>query len=494
MRKSNTPLLLISGIVLCMLTGQPVKCQAYQSGTDSLTSYRALKMDTDNDGRPDMIGREVTVAGRANIGSGLLHESYLQIFIQTGGSGLSLFSESFDRPIQAGDSLVVSGKVQQYFGLTEIEVEDYRILPAQQRDINPIPLKKVITEPAPYEGMLVHGEGTVVEKGSRFNGKYLCISPSDSTDESIMVYVSNFHANYRDFDFETPSVGDEVELMGVLSQYNPDFPEERTYKVFLRTPDDLSYVGLPKWYLIAGGGVLLLTLALAGAWVVSLKIRVNSQTRKLRQTLDERELLLREIHHRLKNNLAIISGLIGLQEDTIEDDAARKVLQDTQTKIKAMAIIHDKLYQSNSLSTVTMDTYLFELAETIHGTISTGDSEIRLELQIEPLTMHVSKAIPLGLLLNEAMVNTYKHAYGDGDTGELRITLVPDGERYRLIISDNGRGFPDDFDPERSESLGMTLIQTFASQLQADMSIKNEEGATLIFSIPNPKDESIENL
>ncbi|MDZ7681827.1 MAG: sensor histidine kinase [Fodinibius sp.] len=183
--------------------------------------------------------------------------------------------------------------------------------------------------------MLVKGSGKVIEKGSTDNGKYVRISPSDTSRASMMVYVSNFHNLNKRFDFSVLGIGDEISVTGIVSEYNPEYPNKRTFKLFLRTPDDLSYSSLPRYYWLMGGGVMVLAILFIGGWILMLRRQVEKQTKEIQRSLQEKDALLREIHHRVKNSLSIVSGLIGLQIDSTEDRAAQNVLQDSQSRIQS---------------------------------------------------------------------------------------------------------------------------------------------------------------
>lgn len=450
-----------------------------------------VKKDANGDGIPDLTGDTVTVAGIANIATGRLHEVYLQIFIQNDSTGLSIFSETMDMPIARGDSVVATGVVQQYFGLTEIEVIDYRTYKSTGSGPAPIPLAAAIDRPQPYEGMLVEGSGRVVGKGNRFNGKFLQVSPHDSSLKSIMVYVSNFHSQYADFDFESLSAGDYIQVSGILSQYDPGYPESSTYKISLRTPDDLQILGVTQSMLVWFGiGGIILSLAVVG-WIISLRSRVKSKTRQIRKSLEEKELLLKEVHHRVKNNLAIISGLIELQLDQSINENTQKVLRDSQARIRSMALVHDKLYRTSTVTNIGMNTYIRELVNTLAETFTGPDLDVELRYEIESIELDIDRAIPCGLLINELVVNAFKHAFNHGEKGILEVSFIRDEADYVLSVADNGRGLPKNFEDKMESSLGMMLIDTFSRQLEATREIHNGEGARFTYRFPaSPEDSS----
>lgn len=482
--------LLISGLF-------QVSALSAQSVTPSqITPLHEVKQDANGDGVSDLDGDTVTVTGIANISTGQLHEIYLQVFLQNDSTGFSIFSESFDTPINRGDSVVATGVVQEYFGLTEIQVFEYSVFPRSGPMPDPIPLSRAVLNPWQYEGMLVEGDGRVVGKGNRFNGKFLNIVPSDTSTRSIMVYVSNFHSQYAAFDFASLSAGDEVQVRGVMSQYDTGDPGARVFKITLRTPDDLEVLGIARSTLIWLGAVGILIILVVIGWIISLRSRVKSKTRQIRKSLEEKDLLLKEIHHRVKNNLAIISGLIELQLESSADKETQKVLRDSQTRIQSMALVHDKLYRTNTVTDIGMRTYIEDLVEALRSTFTGPDEEIELQFDVDELNLDIDRAIPCGLLINELVVNAFKHAFGNGENGTLEVKLKKDysgaesGPEIKLSVADNGKGLPENFEDKLDSSLGMMLIKTFTSQLDATMEVENEDGAHFIFRFPAETGES----
>ena len=456
-----------------------------QSTADSLWSYDAIYMDSDGDDVPDLNDQVVTVTGVANVASGLLHESYLQIFIQTDSSGMSLFSMKIDSPVEVGDSIVATGKVERYFGLTEVHVDSYEIA-ARVDPPNASPIAEAIGDKERFKGMLLKGEGEVVETGNRFNGSYIVISP-DENDETLMVYLSNFHSMYSSFDLDIYSIGDRVSVTGILSEYSPDFPTDRTYKLFLRTPDDISPVGLPSYYLqlmmIAFGVCVVFVIG----WAVSIRKRVDSKTKEIQLSLSQKEMLLKEIHHRVKNSLSIVSGLIEIQLSSTDNRETNAILQDSQTRIQSVALIHDKLYKTESLSNIEMDVYIKDLVQSIHGTFTDYNESVDLEFDLNPITLDSDRAVHCGLLINELIVNAFKYAFSRGKQGTLSVSLKEENGAITLRVADNGPGIPVQPDSDHSESLGTMLIDTFASHLRATKTISENDGGGAVFKFTFPK-------
>jgi len=457
-----------------------------KSGTATV-ELNEVKKDADGDGNIDMIGDTVTVSGISNIASGILHEQYLQIFIQDEKSGLSLFTESFDQPIARGDSIVATGVVQDYFSLIELNVIDYRVYPSSNRELTPRPLADALANLSDFEGMLVGGTGTVVGKGNQYNGKYLLVSPLGIDGETIMAYVTNFHSRYQDFDFESISEGDEIKVAGVLTKYTPEPDDENslTYKIHLRTPADLAIVGLSLNQMVIWGSLGLTLILLVVGWIISLRSTVRTKTKELQQSLHDKEILLKEIHHRVKNNLAIMSGLFELQLDSTENKETEKALRNSQSRLKSMALVHDKLYQTSSLSEIEMAHYIPDLIKSLRDTFESSIQNVELHFDIDDICLNIDHAIPCGLLINEIVVNAFKHAFQQADDAIISVSMHRDENRVTLTIADNGKGLPENLDITKSTSLGMMLIETFRDQLDGDLDISADNGTcyTLEFSV-----------
>lgn len=451
---------------------------------DSIWSYSKIRADVNNDETLDHLGVEVSITGIANINSGLLHEHYLQAFIQNDSAGMSIFAMKIDTPFEVGDSLVVRGKIQRYKGLAEVNADSYQVFKNIRPTLTPEPLSAAIADPAQHLGMLVEGEGNIIEKGNTFNGKFVRISQENQMG-SIMVYVSNFHRLFEDFDLSILRIGDKISVKGIITEYNPDFPNGRTYKLFLRTPEDLQYASVPQYYLYLLFGVVVAGTFVVIGWVIILRRRVDSKTSEIQHSLKEKDVLLREIHHRVKNSLSIVSGLLELQLESTNSKEARSILQNSQSRIHSVALIHEKLYQTESLSDIELDNYIRELVETIHGTFNDYKKDVALSFDLEKVELDIDRVIPCGLLINELVVNAFKHAFRKGEKGTIHFILKTQDENIILSISDNGPGLPKEFEQIKDESLGTMLIDTFAAQLDGQMEIETNSGGTsFIFTFP----------
>ncbi|HED06480.1 MAG TPA: PAS domain S-box protein, partial [Ignavibacteria bacterium] len=186
----------------------------------------------------------------------------------------------------------------------------------------------------------------------------------------------------------------------------------------------------------------------------------------IKTSLQEKVVLLREIHHRVKNNLQVISSLLNLQSTYIEDPKSLEIFRESQTRVKTMALIHEKLYRSKDLNKIEFAEYIRTLVNDLFTSYNTDASKIHLKSKIEGIFLGVDTAILCGLIINELISNSLKHAFPNGKKGEIFIGLSKDaGNRFILIVKDNGIGFPKEIDFRNTESLGLQLVTTLTDQL-----------------------------
>lgn len=203
---------------------------------------------------------------------------------------------------------------------------------------------------------------------------------------------------------------------------------------------------------------------------------------KVRASLREKEILLKEIHHRVKNNLQIISSLLNLQSAHIRDPRALEVFKEGQGRVRSMALIHEKLYQSADLERVDFSEYIKNLAAYLFRSYEVHAGAVVLNVEAEDVLLGVDTAIPCGLIINELVSNSLKHAFPGGGGGSINIRLRPaDAERLTLVVADDGVGLPDGFDVRSPPSLGLQLVNTLARQLGGEVLVS--EGAGAEFSI-----------
>jgi two-component sensor histidine kinase len=211
---------------------------------------------------------------------------------------------------------------------------------------------------------------------------------------------------------------------------------------------------------------------------------------QIKASLKEKEVLLKEIHHRVKNNLQIVSSLLHLQSQYVKDQPALDVLVESQNRIRSMALIHERLYRSQDLASIDFAVYIRDLTNHLIRSYRARPSPVDLQIDAQDVYLAVDTAIPCGLIINELISNALKHAFPDGKAGEIRIKMELEGTRhFTLIVADNGRGFPPDIDFQNTESLGMQLVNTLVNQLDGTIELRSHNKGTefkITFAAPSP--------
>ena len=219
--------------------------------------------------------------------------------------------------------------------------------------------------------------------------------------------------------------------------------------------------------------------------------KINEQNDELKELLSEKEWLLKEIHHRVKNNLQIVISLLNAQSAQLENKDALMAIQNSQHRMHAMSLIHQKLYQSDSLSTIDMSWYISELVHYLNEGFEASGRRIRYNLDTEPVELDATQAIPLGLILNEAISNALKYAFTGRSSGKVSISLkAAANDTYRLEIADDGVGLPEGFESIERESLGMDLMIGLTDQLDGTFELQNKDGLAIIVTITKKRSPS----
>lgn len=193
----------------------------------------------------------------------------------------------------------------------------------------------------------------------------------------------------------------------------------------------------------------------------------------LRESLEEKETLLSEIHHRVKNNLAVISGLMDLQVMESRNHELKQKLMENQARISSMALTHEVLYQEHNFSKINLEKTLKRL---VQSASQIYNSDVKFNLRTVPIMLNINQALPVSLIVNEILTNAFKHAFQNVKNPEMEIAIHEKEENVYLFVRDNGRGMPDNFNLNKSESLGFQLINTLKNQLKADLEIHSNDG------------------
>ncbi|RWY55662.1 tetratricopeptide repeat-containing sensor histidine kinase [Mucilaginibacter gilvus] len=203
--------------------------------------------------------------------------------------------------------------------------------------------------------------------------------------------------------------------------------------------------------------------------------------------LEEKEWLMKEIHHRVKNNLQIVISLLNTQSSYLNDDVAYKAIRESQHRMQSISLIHQKLYQSENLALVNMPAYIGDLVQYLTDSFDTA-SKIKFDIDIAPIELDVTKSVPLGLILNEAITNSIKYAFPQESNGKIKILLSDLGEgSYELQISDNGIGNTAAANLSKSKTLGMSLMRGLSKQLSGTFAVENRDGLTIIIKFVDEK-------
>lgn len=209
------------------------------------------------------------------------------------------------------------------------------------------------------------------------------------------------------------------------------------------------------------------------------QIQIEKKNDDLQHLVEEKEWLVREIHHRVKNNFQIVMSLLRTQSAYLQGEEAIQAVAESQQRIQAMSLVHQKLYQSDNLSAINMSEYIYELIDCLKDSFHTGNA-IRYILHIEPVKLDIAQCIPLGLILNEAITNAIKYAFPDGQEGTIDISLKKTTRHhFTLSIKDDGVGLPASFDPANRSSMGMKLMRGLSRDLDASLQVNNNNGTEI---------------
>ena len=213
-------------------------------------------------------------------------------------------------------------------------------------------------------------------------------------------------------------------------------------------------------------------------------MEASEKIKALEASLNEKNALLKEVYHRMKNNLQVIVSLINLQIDSIDNHLAKKILIESNNRIKAMALVHETFYQSGNLAEIEMHDYINQLVRFLVNAYNINEVSTRLVVNANPISLPVDDAILCGLIINELITNAIKYAFPTHKTGQITVSLEESSEQtVKMSVKDNGIGLSNSFDLDNNKTLGMRLITNLAKQLGGKVRVKNDHGAcfTIIF-------------
>jgi two-component sensor histidine kinase len=215
------------------------------------------------------------------------------------------------------------------------------------------------------------------------------------------------------------------------------------------------------------------------SYILSLSLEAlkgDKAQKQIIKSLEEKDVLLREIHHRVKNNMQIISSLLSLQSSYIENPEMKDILNQSRNRVKSMSMIHEQLYQTDDLAKIDFKSYVNGLIKSLFQIYSLNQKHIEWEVNVEDVKLDIETAIPCGLIINELISNSLKHAFIDRTDGKIYFNMMRYNNMINFNVSDNGIGIPDNFKIENTSTLGLNLVKTLVNQLEGKLTIEQNNG------------------
>jgi two-component sensor histidine kinase len=204
------------------------------------------------------------------------------------------------------------------------------------------------------------------------------------------------------------------------------------------------------------------------------RVRMESQ---LKESLRDKETLIKEVHHRVKNNLQVVSSLLALQGRQVHDPETRDFFNESENRVRTMSMIHEKLYRSADLASIDLSEYINELVEELYMSFDISSSSVKMVIEVQERQMDIDTLIPCGLIINELVSNAFKHAFKSGTKGEFYLGIYfSDDGNTELIVRDNGPGLPMNFDISKTRTLGLRLVNSLVKQINGKLNIYNDGG------------------
>ena len=228
----------------------------------------------------------------------------------------------------------------------------------------------------------------------------------------------------------------------------------------------------------------------AQALQVELGERKRAEER-ITRSLREKEVLLQEIHHRVKNNLQVISSLLELQRQHVDDERTTEMLRDSQNRVRSMALVHERLYRTEDLAEIDFREYVEDLCRRLLGSYAADRQGIDLVTEVVDVSLDIATAIPTGLIINELVSNSLKYAFPGEATGSIQVSLRPTGDAsWRLRVADDGIGLPDGFEHRTPSSLGLKLVHALVQQLHGELVLQDVDGTSFVITFPAKRNDT----
>ncbi|MBP2045395.1 PAS domain-containing sensor histidine kinase [Methanobacterium aggregans] len=197
---------------------------------------------------------------------------------------------------------------------------------------------------------------------------------------------------------------------------------------------------------------------------------------ELHKALEDKDVLIKEVHHRVKNNLMILSSLLNLQSRYITDEKIQNIFKECQDRTRSLAIIHEKLYRSEDLKKIKINEYIESLVSSLYHSYTLDYNRIKVRVDVENLEFDADTSIPIGLIINELFTNAMKHAFPGNKTGQVTVELHSENDEFKLEVSDDGTGFPEDLDYKNVDSLGLRLVKSLTEQIDGKLELEHGKG------------------
>ncbi len=318
----------------------------------------------------------------------------------------------------------------------------------------------------------------------------------DLVDNALVgVYRTNLTGDYlfvnealfRMLGFSAP---EEMIKEGVVARYK-NHEDREAFVQELKEKERLNYYEIELLTKSGESKNVLISATLAGNEIIGMMMDITDRkkaTEKIKAALKEKEILLQELHHRVKNNMQVISGLIELQSQQLDDKEAREIFNETRDRVSSMALIHENLYRASDLGNINFEEYIKTLTKYLFHSYNVDLDVVQLRIDVKNVFLDAQVGIPCGLIINELVSNVFKHALPKGKSGEVEVSLLPAGDgRYTLIVKDSGNGFPKKLDFRKTKSLGMQLVTMLVDQLEGTIELNREHGTEFIIFFPEKK-------
>ncbi len=384
------------------------------------------------------------------------HAGTYAVFSKKDPATITRLQKAIEYQKAAGEELIV-GSWQQTLGMLLLQNGQkepaLKVLLDSEKSLHKINTR---TSLANTYFMIYHlyKEKQNLKSALQYHEKYLALKDS-LRQEDLMKNLAELETKY-----ETDKKEKEIELLNSENQIQElKFEKVARQNLFI-------FIGL------------FVTLVFAGLLLYFYRQKQKDNV-IISKALKEKELLLKEIHHRVKNNLQIISSLLSLQSRFIEDENALEAIKEGRDRVKSMALIHQNLYQEDNLMGIEIQSYFDKLTKSLFDSYNISPERIQLETDIENLQLDVDIVIPLGLIVNELVSNALKHAFPNERNGVIKVSLKELQNRLQLQVADNGVGWKKELVPELSDSFGFKLIHAFKNKLEADLEIESKGGASI---------------